>query len=61
MMVQFLLHGLIGVERTMARRMYDSRVGVGRYIGPKPSDKFDWDDAIHRLRRMLDKMYGDDK
>lgn len=31
---------------------------MGGYRGPKPSDEFDWDETIIRVRRMLDEMYG---
>lgn len=29
----------------------------GQYIGAKPSDTFDWDNALTRFKTMMRKMY----
>lgn len=37
-------------------RRPDGRFGKTNYVGPKPSENFDWDTAIQRLRTMLDNL-----
>ncbi len=43
-------------RRKNTRRGPDGRFGTQHYFGRTPSENFDWDDAIIRLRRMLEDL-----
>jgi hypothetical protein len=39
-------------------RTPDGRFGNGPFMGARPSEFFDWDNAIERFKKMMYRMYS---